>query len=276
MNNNTKVETAQKSQATNKKTSKVPTGKVTLMKETEARKKAREEQYRSFRINALRRRCKRMKFDDEKTEELVKKLIEQMDAPKEYSILVMLDGCKGKKIPNPNGEGELFKSAGEQFKEDLEKKNIKYKYCGSTYFSLDGNQDVLAKIREIAPDGAKIYPYAKKMEPVISKEDREKVKKPTNNTAEKKAAAKSSKKISGGSYRYARRQKGRTITLSDIRKASRKVKKNLKKGEKIDVKKVFKVVEERKKGAAATTVQLNAKKGSKGPKKASTNVKKAA
>ena len=49
MNNNTKVETAQKSQAANKKTSKVPTGKVTLMKETEARKKAREEQYRSFR-----------------------------------------------------------------------------------------------------------------------------------------------------------------------------------------------------------------------------------
>ena len=91
MNNNTKVETAQKSQATNKKTSKVPTGKVTLTKETEARKKAREEQYRNFRINALRRRCKRMKFDDEKTEELVKKLIEQMNAPKEYNIIVMFN-----------------------------------------------------------------------------------------------------------------------------------------------------------------------------------------
>lgn len=277
MNKNTQTETAKKGQAVNNnKKSKTPTGKIVLMKETEARKKAREESYRTFRINALRRRCKRMGFDKEKTEELVKKLIEQMDAPKEYSILVMLDGCKGKKIPNPNGEGELFKSAGEQFKEDLEKKNIKYKYCGSTYFSLDGNQDVLAKIREIAPDGAKIYPYAKKMESVLPKEDREKVKKPTNNTAEKKAAAKSSKKISGGSRRYARIQKGRTIMLSDIRRASRSVKKNLKKGEKIDVKKVFKVVEERKKGGAATTVQLNAKKGSKGPKKASTNVKKAA
>ena len=275
MNNNTKVDTAQKGQATNKKTSKVPTGKVTLMKDTEARKKAREEQYRNFRINSLRRRCKRMKFDEEKTEEFVKKLIEQMNAPKEYSILVMLDGCKGKYISNPDGEGELFKSAGEQFKEDLEKKNIKYKYYGSTYFSLDGDQDVLARIREIAPDGAKIYPYAKKMESVLPKAEPKK-KKPTNNTAEKKTAAKSSKKISGGSYRYARKQKGRIKTLADIRRASRYVKRNLKKDEKIDVKKVFKVVEERKKGGAATTVQLNAKKGSKGPKKASTNVKKAA
>ena len=275
MNNNTKVETAQKSQATNKKTSKIPTGKVTLMKETEARKKAREEQYRSFRINALRRRCKRMKFDDEKTEEIVKKLIEQMNAPKEYSILIMLDGCKGKKIPNPDGEGELFKSAGEQFKEDLEKKNIKYKYCGRTYFSLDGDQDVLTKIREIAPDGAKIYPYAKKMESIIPKEYIKTSKKPTNNTAEKKAAAKSSKKIPGGSYRYARKQKGRITTLAEVRKASRYIKRNLKKDEKIDVKKVFKVVEERKDGGAEL-VQLNAKKGSKSPKKASTNVKKAA
>lgn len=259
MNNNTKVETAQKSQAANKKTSKVPTGKVTLMKETEARKKAREEQYRSFRINALRRRCKRMKFDDEKTEELVKKLIEQLNAPKEYNILIML---------NPD-DGPMMKEA-------LAKVDIHYKYHGDTFFSIDGDQDVLAKIREIAPPKAKIYPYAKKMESIIPKEDRKTPKKPTNNTAEKKAAAKSSKKISGGSYRYARKQKGRIKTLADVRKASRYIKRNLKKDEKIDVKKVFKVVEERKKSAAATTVQLDAKKGSKGPKKASTNVKKAA
>lgn len=260
MNKNTQTETAKKGQAVNNnKKSKTPTGKVTLMKETEARKKAREEQYRNFRINALRRRCKRMKFDDEKTEELVKKLIEQLNAPKEYNILIML---------NPD-DGPMMKEA-------LAKANIHYKYHGDTFFSLDGNQDVLAKIREIAPPKAKIYPYAKKMESVISKEDRENVKKPTNNTAKKKSAAKSSKKISGGSYRYARKQKGRTITLSDIRKASRNVKKNLKKGEKIDVKKVFKVVEERRNGGAAITEQLNAKKGSKSPKKASTNVKKAA
>lgn len=308
MNNNTKVETAQKSQAANKKTSKVPTGKVTLMKDTEARKKAREEQYRNFRINALRRRCERMKFDDEKTEELVKKLIEQMNAPKEYSILVMLDGCKGKKIPNPDGEGELFKSAGEQFKEDLEKKNIKYKYCGSTYFSLDGDQDVLTKIREIAPDGAKIYPYAKKMESVIPKEDREKVKKPTNNTAEKKAAAKAATFKGRGSARAIHRmQIGRlkdkiTGEIKPIRThGSEKFNKNgkllarrkpsprpnagtnktkVKIGKRAWIKanstQAVLSLAERIAKQKATTVQFNAKKGSKGSKKASTNVKKAA
>ena len=237
MNNNTKVETAQKSQAANKKTSKVPTGKVTLMKETEARKKAREEQYRNFRINALRRRCKRMKFDDEKTEELVKKLIEQLNAPKEYNILIML---------NPD-DGPMMKEA-------LAKANISYKYCGDTFFSLDGNQDVLAKIREIAPPKAKIYPYAKKMESVIPKEDREKVKKPTNNTATAKAAAKQKKKELNLHRCKHKKGKGKAVT-----KQQRKIS-----------------LSERKKLRKATTVQLNAKKGSKGPKKAFMNVKKAA
>ena len=291
MNNNTKVETAQKSQAANKKTSKVPTGKVTLMKETEARKKAREEQYRSFRINALRRRCKRMKFDDEKTEELVKKLIEQLDAPKEYNILILL---------NPD-DGPMMKEA-------MAKANINYKYHGDTFFSIDGNQDVLAKIREIAPPKAKIYPYAKKMESVISKEDREKVKKPTNNTAEKKAAAKAATFKGRGSVRAIHRmQAGRlkdknTGEIKPIRThSSEKFNKNgklltrrkpsprpnsgtnktkVKIGKRAWIKanstQAVLSLAERIAKQKATTVQLNAKKGSKGPKKASTNVKKAA
>lgn len=237
MNNNTKVETAQKGQATNKKTSKVPTGKVILMKETEARKKAREEQYRNFRINALRRRCKRMKFDDEKTEELVKKLIEQLNAPKEYNILIMLN----------SGDGPMMNEA-------LAKANINYKYHGDTFFSIDGNQDVLAKIREIAPPKAKIYPYAKKMESVIPKEDRDKVKKPTNNTATVKTAAKQKKKELNLHRCKHKKGKGKAVA-----KQQRKIS-----------------LSERKKLRKATTVQLNTKKGSKGPKKASTNVKKAA
>lgn len=237
MNNNTKVETAQKSQATNKKTSKVPTGKVTLMKETEARKKAREEQYRSFRINALRRRCKRMKFDDEKTEELVKKLIEQLDAPKEYNILILL---------NPD-DGPMMKEA-------LAKANIHYKYHGDTFFSIDGNQDVLAKIREIAPPKAKIYPYAKKMESVIPEEDKKKAKKPTNNTATAKTAAKQKKKELNLHRCKHKKGKGKAVA-----KQQRKIS-----------------LSERKKLRKATTVQLNAKNGSNGMKKASTNVKKAA
>lgn len=276
MKNNTKVETAQKSQATNKiqpenvqkdlarideirkNKSKVPTGKVTLLKETEARKKAREEQYRNFRINALRRRCERYGFDEKKTEEFVKKLIEQMEKPNTYTILVML---------NPK--------SGPMMKEALKKENINYKYHGDTYFSFEGDKKLLDKLREITPPDGKLHIYAKKMESVIPKEEMEVIKKPSNNTAEKKAAAKVSKKIFRGNKGIKHRQAGRT-SLADIRRASRYVKKNLKKGEKIDVKKVFKVVEERAKGGAATTVQLNAKKSSTGSKKASTNLKKAA
>lgn len=150
MSKNTTVDTAQKGQTTTK--NNIPTGKVKTLADATKRRKAREEQFRNFRINALRRRCKRMGFDEEKTEELVKKLIEQMDAPKEYNILIML---------NP-GDGPMMKEA-------LAKASIHYKYCGDTYFSIDGNQDVLAKIREIAPVSAKIYPYAKKMESVLPK-----------------------------------------------------------------------------------------------------------
>ena len=170
MAKNTQVETAQKSQATKK--NNIPTGKVKTLKSAEERRKTREEQFRNFRINALKRRCARMKYTEEQTEEFVKKLIEQMDAPKEYSILIMLS-VKDNPMMN----------------EALKKANITYKYHGDTYFSIDGNQEVLAKIREIAPPSAKIYPYAKKMESVLPKQEKEVIKKPTNNTAEKKAAA---------------------------------------------------------------------------------------
>lgn len=275
MTKNTQVETAQKSQATNKiqpenvqkdlakideirkNKSKVPTGKVTLLKETEARKKAREEQYRAFRINSLKRRCKRMGYDEKQTEEFVKKLIEQMEKPNTYTILVML---------NPK--------SGPMMKEALKKENIHYKYHGDTYFSFEGDKKLLDKLREITPPDGKLHIYAKKAESVLPKANKEIIKKPSNNTAEKKTAAKVVKKVFRGNKGIKHRQIGR-VSLADIRRASRYVKKNLKKGEKIDIKNVFKVAEERIKGGAAT-VQLNDKKSSTGSKKASTNVKKAA
>lgn len=235
MNNNTKVETAQKSQATNKKTSKVPTGKVTLMKETEARKKAREEQYRSFRINALRRRCKRMNFDDEKTEELVKKLIEQMNAPKEYNIIIMFS----------NSDYNMLKEA-------VENAKIKYNVLvsGNTkarvslaYMSLEGNQDVLAKLREIAPPSAKIYPYAKKMESVLPKAEPKK-KKPSNNSKEKAAAVKA-----------ARKEKNIRIHRN-------------KKTGKVTKRVVLKTLSAVKKRKPSVVVHLNTKKASEGSKTA--------
>lgn len=241
------------------KASKVPTGKITLIKETEARKKAREEQYKNFRVNALRRRCKRMKISDEDTEKYVKKLIEQINSPNTYHITISF---------NPN-DIDLVKQA-------LKNEDLVYSMIASSHLFMDGDGEVLATVRKIMPPSARIYPYAKKKESVLPKQTVQKEKKPTNNTKEKKSAASSATKIYGGSKRYAKRQKGRVKTLSEIRKASRFVKKNLKKGEKIDIKKVFKVAEGRKKRGTATTVQLKAKKSSTGSKKASTSIKKAA
>lgn len=234
MTKNTQVETAQVSQATNK--INVPTGKVKTIENANARKKAREEQYRNFRINSLRRRCNRMGYTEEQTEKFIKKLIEQLNAPKEYSILVMLS----------NKDNAMMKEA-------LAKANIKYKYCGDTYFSIDGDQNVLAKIREIAPPSAKIYPYAKKMVSVIDERPPEK-KKPTNNTAEKKAAAKAA---------YKKLNNKRGAHKPRLGKFVAKLKKR-------------KTLLELKKKRKATTVQMASKKSSTGSKKASTNVKKAA
>ena len=183
MSKNNTVDTAQKGQTATK--NNIPTGKVKTLADAAKRRKTREEQFRNFRINALRRRCKRMGFDEEKTEELVKKLIEQMNAPKEYNIIVMFD----------NSDYNMLKEA-------VENAKIKYNVLisGNTkarvslaYMSLEGDQNVLAKLREIAPPSAKIYPYAKKMESVLPKAEPKK-KKPSNNSKEKAAAAKAARK----------------------------------------------------------------------------------
>lgn len=235
MKNNNIAETAKNGQTANNieskntKKSKTPTGKITLSKETEARKKAREEQYRTFRINALKRRCKRMKLSDEDTEKLVKKLIEQMDAPKEYSILIMIS-----------------QKDSAMMKEALTKANIHYKYHGDTYFAINGNQKTLATIREIAPPGAKIHPYAKKAESVIPREMYEKAKKPTNNTAEVKAKAKTARKELNKNIGAHKKGKGKIAARLKKRKT----------------------LAERKKQRKATITKLTAKNGSKSLKKA--------
>ena len=249
MTKNTKTETAQKGQAVNniqtknnKEQSKVPTGKVILLKETESRKKAREEQYKNFRVSALRRRCARMGCSEEKTEEFVKKLLEQLKAPKEYSILIML---------NPK-DGAMMMEA-------LAKAKIQYKYRGDTFFSIDGNQDILDKIREIAPTSAKIHPYAKKMESVISKEEiPKKPKTPKEKTAphsrpKGKNVAKKRPNVAGMS------KKNRKIFKAQVKTLRKKWK-----------------AEKASKKKTSTTVQLNPENASTATKKASTTLKKAA
>lgn len=233
MNKNTTVDTAKNGQTTTKNTTKVKT----LANATE-RRKAREEQFRNFRINALKRRCKRYGFDDEKTAAYVKELEKQLDAPKQYSILIMYA---------PDDAASL--------KEAVTEAKITYKMLCSTYAYIDGDQAVLAKIREIAPTSAKIYPYAKKMESVIPATEKEVIKKPSNNTAEKKTAAKAANKghTPKTEKYFHRMQKGRYKKLRAISLAYKRSKKH-----------------------KATTIQLNTKKSSTGSKKASTNLKKAA
>ena len=229
MTKNTSVDTAQKGQATTK--NNIPTGKVKTLANATERRKAREEQFRNFRIGALRRRCKRMGFDEAKTEEYVKKLIEQLNAPKEYDILIMFS----------TKEGSMMRQA-------MDNAKIKYKFHADTYFFVQGDQNVLAKIREIAPPSAKIHPYARKMESVIPKEEKEVIKKPSNNTAEKKAAAKTANNghMPKSTRYFHRMQKGR---YKELRKIS--------------------LAYKRSKKCKATTVQLNTKKSSTASKKAS-------
>lgn len=175
MKKNNIVDTAQKGQTTTK--DKTPIGKITLIKETEKRRKAREEQYRNFRINALKRRCERYGMNEEQIKELIEKLKTQLNAPKQYRILIMYNS----------------KDAA-MFKEALANANIAYLFWTDNYTYIDGDQTVLAKVREIAPESAKIHPYAKKMESVIPKNVSVKKKKPTNNTKARKTAAKAARK----------------------------------------------------------------------------------
>lgn len=200
MKKNNTVDTAQKGQTTNK--DNTLTGKIKTLKSAEARRKAREEQHRNFRINALRRRCKRMHLSDEDTEKYVEKLIEQLNAPKEYHILIL---CK--------------KDDTAMIKESLAKENIKYNYCSDIHFSINGDQNVLAKIREIVPQGAKIYPYAKKMESVLAGiKPVEKEEKSSNNTTEAKKNAKIARKELNKKRAMHKKTKGKSTAKAIKRK----------------------------------------------------------
>lgn len=244
MKNNKTVDTAQKGQTANKiqpekvqnslkkiqeirdaKKDKTPTGKVITISEKESKRKAREEQYRNFRINALKRRAERMHLSKQEIEEAVKKLKEQMDAPKEYNILIM--------VAKPDVA---------MFKEALAKEGIKYAFCGDDFVSVNGNQDILAKIREIVPASAKVYPHAKKMESVLHKKEYTKTKKPSNNSKEKALAAK-----------IVRKEKNIRIHFN-------------KKTGKVTKKIVLKTLAKAKKRKPSIVVHMNAKKASKGSK----------
>lgn len=247
MNKNKEVvETAKISQPTQK--DKIPTGKVKTLKAAKERKEAREKQYREFRINSLKRRAKRLNLSEDTTSELVEKLIAQLDAPKEYSILVMFN-----------------KNDGKMFKEALNKANIHYKFHSNEFFAIDGDEKVLAKIREIAPIGAKIHPYAKKMESIfkdyISKNNE---KSPTNNTKEIKLQAKRARKTATKNAGKKLNKFKKRVNIASLDKEKKR-----------ETMKKIKALRASFKAMKKTTKQLN-KSRSQSFKKAYNTIKKAA
>ncbi len=159
-----------------------PTGKVKTKVVMEARRKAREEQDHNRRVNRMMRVCKLRGISEEDTKKYVEKLVEQLNAPKKYAIHVLFDvGQKGKT--------SLAKMA----KEAIINSKIKYKILTDSWAFIEGDQEVLAKLREILPMMAKIYPYAIKPEAILPQSEHT-PKKPTNNSKEKAAEAKAQRK----------------------------------------------------------------------------------
>lgn len=247
---NFKVETAKDGQTTivkiEKKESKVPTGKIKTAEEREKRRKAREEQYKTFRVNALKRRAKRYGLTEEETEEKVKKLLEQLDTPNSYRVLLMF---------NPKNAKILYAALDKEGLVCLMKAPINAKEEQDSFCFVEADQETLKTIREIAPPGTKIHPYVKKKEPVLAASESKKVKKPSNNNKDVAHAAKmvrKAKKIE----RFVNRKKGKGKAVAKAAKRERLAK--------------------AKKDSRANIVHLNKTKRSTASKKASTGLKQAA
>lgn len=174
---NFKVATDANGQTTLTKIDKTPTGKVKTIKDKEVIRKEREEQYKNFRIGALKRRAKRMGLTEEQVKEKIEELIKQIDTPNSYFVLIMF---------NPK-DADLLKQA-------LMNEGLTWKIMGANYAYIEADQETLATIRKITPPDAKIHPYVKKKPPVLPvQEPIVSGKKKPLTKAEKKAMAKKAK-----------------------------------------------------------------------------------
>ena len=235
-----------------------PAGKVKTMKDKEAIKAAREEQYKNFRINALKRRAKRMGLNEEQTKVKVEELIKQLNSSNDYDILIMF---------NPN-DFNMVKQA-------LMNEDIAWKLLVSSYSFLIGDDELLADLRKILPPSAKIYPHVKRKPPIlpVEKPRVRGVKKHTK--AEKKAIVTAAKKA----RKTAKNIKGRN-TNPTKKEEQKKLQKFLKRVnvarlskenrrqfyDKVDlIKEAWRV----QKAKGGTTVHSKPKKGSTALKKAS-------
>lgn len=162
----------------NVKKDNTPTGKVKTLKDKEALKKEREEQYKDFRINALKRRAKRMGLSEEQTKVKIEELIKQIDTPNQYLVLVMFDA----KDKDMNTQA-------------LKNEGIVWKMQGPTHFYIEADQDTLGTIRGIMTPGSKIHPYVKKKPPILPVQEPSGRGNKTKTKAQKKTAAATAKTI---------------------------------------------------------------------------------
>lgn len=282
----TKQDTKHAFATTNISKDKTPTGKVKTIKDKEALKKEREEQYKNFRIGALKRRAKRIGLSEGQIKVKIEELIKQIDTPNQYFVLVMFDA----KDKDTNTQA-------------LKNEGIVCKIQGPTYFYIEADQDTLGTIRSIMTPGSKIHPYVKKKPSVLPVQESPKksgyVAKNNDKSNTHKGIRNAQRaKVVAAAYDVFRELKkkaeaeGKEFTLSKSHLTSKynsicramksdaslasaiqnKVRyKKLRKQEKAQ-----KLFEKRCCKRARKIVQLKPKKGSNASKKASTNLKKAA
>lgn len=211
MRKNFKVATTEDGKTTLTKIDKTPTGKVKKIEDTKKRREAREEQYRQFRIKALIRRGQRMKLPEQEIEDLKKLLLKQMDQPKQYTILCLFPT----KTPTKKGEASIANLA----KQAILNSKIEYKLLVDTYAYIIGDEKVLAKLREILPEGVTIHPYPKKQASVFNMVDKPKQeKKPSNNNKNVAAKAKAMRKAEKLAYFLGRpnhKRAGKKVRLTE-------------------------------------------------------------
>lgn len=219
----------------NIKKDKTPTGKTKTLKDKEQLKKEREEQYINFRVNALKRRAKRMGLSDEETEKKIGELIVQINMDNTYNILILFS----------TKDLNLVKEA-------LKNEGLVCKMMSTSHLYIEGDKEVLDTLRKIMPPSAKIHPYVQKKPPILPIKEVKKEEKKPKNRASIRAAAKAAK---------AARKAANNIKTKNGKKINRyRKRKNLA---------IWRAMRASKK-ESGTIVQLNPKKRSKTSKKAST------
>lgn len=264
---NFKVATTENGQTTLVKIEKsnVPTGKVITAEDRKKKREEREKQYVAFRVNALKRRAKRVGLTEEQTNVKVEELKNQLNTPNSYNVIIFfnMQDC-------------------DMVKQALLNEDLTWKVMSNSHVILDADQETLATLREIMPKTAKIHPYVKKKPPILPASELAKAK-------DKYVAKNTDKSTTAKARRNAKKAERYTKKRLDAKahndhKLHAELQKEKRMNNRRKVAKRLKMMQKRfqkaaqnaSKRASGTTVQLKAKKGSKSLKKASTNVKKAA